>query len=110
MLAVDIQQQRREFTESRHGARLIVDVDAIAFVGRNLTTNDEFAFFGVETEAIELVPETGFEDRFDDCAALSGTDHFRGGLRSRKQAESVDDDGFSGTCFAGEEIETFLKM
>src|SRR5262245_49153288 len=37
MLAVNVQQQRSQFPQRRHCSRLVVEVDTVPLVGRNLT-------------------------------------------------------------------------
>ena len=61
-----------------------------------MITSDAFA---VESQSIEFGVEIGFEDRFDNRAALAATNHFGRRLRAGKQAERIDDNGFSGARF-----------
>src|SRR5262249_11298845 len=110
VLPVNIQQERSQFTQSRHCSRLIVDVNAISVVRRNLAPNDEFRAFAIESKPIEVRTHIHFEDGFNDVPALSGANHSSGRLRSRQQSKSVHDDRFSGSGFAGKEIKTFFEM
>src|SRR5262249_10816577 len=110
VLPMDIQQERSEFAQSRHCSRLIVDVNAISFVRRNLAPNDDFSAFGIEPEPVEVRSQIHIEDGFNDGAVFAGADHFGGSLRSGQQSEGVHDDRFSGSGFAGKEIKTFFEM
>src|SRR5207249_2133419 len=93
-----------------NGRRLIVDVDAIALVGRDLAPDDDLILFRIQSKTIQLAPHICFEDRLDHGAAFAATNHFSGSLGSRKQSERIDDDGFSGSGFTGQKIETFFEV
>ena len=56
------------------------------------------------------IAQIRFEDCFDDGAALAAANHFSRGFRSGKQAERIDDNGFSGARFTGEQIEALFKV
>src|SRR5262245_47441916 len=113
MLAVDVQQERRELAQSRHSAGLVVDVHAVAYVRRYFTADNELMVLhtlGVQAEPVEFDMQVRFEDGFDNRATLSGADHFRRRFRSCQECEGVNDDGFAGAGFARQEIKTFLEM
>ena len=74
---MDIEQGRRQFAQRRYGTGLVVDVDTIAIVGRNLAADDDLGTFAVKTEAFEFGIEVGLEDRFDDSAIFAAANHFR---------------------------------
>jgi len=65
---------------------------------------------GIESEPLEFECQIRFEDGFDDCPAFTAANHFARGLGSGKQAQRVHNDGFAGTRFAGNEVETAFKM
>jgi hypothetical protein len=110
VLAVDVQQERRELAQNRDRRRLIVDVNPISLVRRDFTADDDFVRFGVKSEPLKFSAQIELEVRFNDRPAFAGADHFRRGLGSRKQAERVDDDGFSGSGLAGKEVKAFFEM
>ena len=54
VLAMDIEQARRQFSKRRYSAGLVVDVNAVAIAGRNLAADDDLRAFAVKTEAFEF--------------------------------------------------------
>src|SRR6266568_5698503 len=110
VLAENVQKQGRQFAQGGNGAGLIVDVDAIALVRRDLSPDNDRGSFRVQSEAVEAGLDIGFENGFNHGARFTGADHFRRSLRSGQKSERVNDDGLSGACFAGEEIKTFFEV
>src|SRR5262249_54155525 len=66
VLAVDIQKPRRDFMKCRNGAGLIIDVDTIPFVGRDLAPDHDLVGLAVEAEAVQIASQVGFENGLDD--------------------------------------------
>ena len=110
MLAMDVEKQRRQLTQCRNGAGLVIDVDAIPFVGRDLAADNDVAAFRIQSKSIEVGADVGFKNGFDDGAAFAGADHLAESFRTGKQSERVNDDGFSCAGLAGQEIETFFEV
>ena len=94
VLTMDVEQAWRQFAQRRYSARLVVDVNAISIVGRNLAADDDLGTFAVKTEAFEFGIDVGLEDGFDDGAVFAATDHFRRWLcepASRPSASTMMD-------------------
>jgi hypothetical protein len=92
---------------------LIIDVDAISLVGRNFPADNDFGNPGIlriEAEPVQFGLHIGLEDRFDNGAAFAAANEAGRSLRAGKQAESIDDDGFTGAGFTGKKIEAFFKV
>src|SRR5687767_14717390 len=107
---MNIQQSRCEFFQGGYGRRLMIDENTIALVRGDLTANDDLRPFRVQTEAIENVTQIDFEHGFDYRSRFPAADHFRGRLGADQQPERVNEDGFAGAGFAGEEIEALIEV
>jgi len=110
VLSMDVQEQRGKIAQSRHCARLVIDEDTISFVRRDLPANDQFALLGIQTELFEFRAQIGLKNCFDNGSAFAGAHHLRRSFRAGKQAQSINDNGFSGSRFARKKIEAVLEM
>src|SRR5215467_3384879 len=106
MLSMNIQQQGSDFAKGGHGTRLIVDVDAISFIRRYFAPNDDLVAVCVEPKAIEFAVDARLTDGFDHSADFAGSNHIRGSLCPREQSESVDNKGFTGSGFSGQDRQS----
>src|SRR5207237_423485 len=110
VLAMDVQQKWRQFTQCRDGAGLVINVNAIALVRRDLAADNDFVPFRVESEPVEIEFDVCFKNRFNDGSRFTCADHFRRGFRTGQQTEGIDDDGFAGAGLAGEQVKTGLEV
>src|SRR3954468_14783380 len=110
MLSMNVQKQRRQVAQGRNRTRLIVDVDAVPLVLRNLPANYDFLIFAIQSEIFQRVTNVGFKYSFDNGARLSGAHHFRRGFGTGQQTESINDNRLSRTRFTGQEIESIAKV
>jgi len=110
VLAMDVEKGRSQFAQRRNGARLIVDVNPIPFIRRDLSPDNDLVAFGIESEAIEAGIDVCFKNGLDDGACLTGPDHFGRGFRAGQQSQGVDDNGLSGSGFAGKQVETGIEV
>ena len=110
MLPVDLEKRRREGPKGGDSAGLTVDVDPVPVTGEDLAPDDEFLSFGIEADRLQGEVRRSFEHGFDDGALLAGSDHVGRCFRAREERKRVDDQGFSGPCFAGEQVEAFFEF
>ncbi len=106
-------QVRRELLQHRHRRRLIVDEDAALAAGRNLAAQDDLAFFGVDSVGLQNRGDrgrVGVEHRRDGRFFGAMADRVAGGLVAEQQCQRVDEDGFSGAGFAGQQVETGREL
>ncbi len=106
-LRVDQRQFGRELLEDRDGGGLVVDEDAALAGGENFAAQDDFGAFGVDAVFFEdgFGAGRGLEDAGDDGLVRAVADHFGRGFAAHEQGQRVDEDGFAGAGFAGEQIE-----
>ena len=106
-LGVNESQLGSESAEDGDSSGLVVDVNAALAVGKDFAAEDDFV--GIDVDAVgfedELGAWSGFKDAREDSAVGSMTDDAGGGFLAHEEGESVDEDGFAGAGFAGEEIE-----
>src|SRR5262249_54763983 len=62
VLSMDVQNQRRQFAQSRNRRRLVVDVHPVPCVGRDLALDDDLVSFGVQPKTAEFSSGVGFEN------------------------------------------------
>ena len=109
VLRMNHRQVRRQLLEHRHRRRLVVDEDAALAAGRNLAAQDDLAFLGVDAVGFQHRADggrVGVEDRGDHRLVGAMADGVAGGFVAEQQRQRVDEDGFSGAGFAGQQVET----
>ena len=110
MLTVNVEEQRRKITQRGYRCGLVIDVDAIPFIGGNLPANDDIASFGIQPQALQSICQVCFENGFHNGSSFTGADHFSGSFGSSEESKCINDDGFSGACLAGKKIEAFFEV
>ncbi len=109
VLRVDDRQVRRKLLQHRHRRRLIVDEDASLAAGRDLAPQNDLRLLAVEAVVFQNFVDglgLGFEHRRDDSLVGAVADGVAGRFVAQQQGQGVDQDGFSGAGFAGQQIET----
>jgi len=110
VLTMNIQKKWGQSTQRRNRTGLVVDVNPIPFVRRNLAPDDRFFTFGVESEPVEVGFDVRFKNSFDDGSCFPRPDHFGRGFGAGEQTKGVNDDGFSGAGLAGKQVETAIEV
>src|SRR5262249_31365983 len=110
VLTVNIEQKRRKFSKSCDGARLIVNEDAISAVRRDFPAHDHLILVGIQSQAVQLISNVDFENRFDDRAGFPAANHSGRRLGAREKPKRVHNQGFAGAGLTGKKTETAFKM
>jgi hypothetical protein len=110
VLAMNVQQDWCQFTESRNRDRLVVDIDSIAIVLRDFPADNNLGVLRIETKAIQFQFDVAFKDGFDHGARFAGANHLGGRFSAGQQPQGIDDDRFTRAGFSGQKVKTFSKM
>ncbi len=106
-LGVNQRQFGRQFLEHRDRGRLVIHEDAPFAVGQDFSAQDNLGALGVDAVFFQngLGAGGGLEHAGNRGFVGAVPDDVGGGLAAHQQGERVDQDGFAGAGFAGEEIE-----
>ena len=99
---------RGRAAEDGDGGGLVVDEDAALAGGEDFAAQDDVVARGVDAVVFEdgFGVGRGLEDAGDDGLVGAVADDFDGGFAAHQQGQRIDEDGFAGAGFAGEQIET----
>ena len=104
---MDERKLGRELLEDLDGGGLVIDEDA-ALAGReDFAAKNDFGAFGVDAVGFEdgFGAGGGLEDAGERGFLSAVADEFSRTFAAEEEGERVDEDGFAGAGFAGEEIE-----
>ncbi len=104
---------RSELFQNGYSRRLIVDEDATFAAGNNLAAQNDLAIFAVDAILLEdtIDPRrAGFEDRRNCGLVCSVANRVAGSFVAQQQGQRVDEDGFSGAGFAGQQVEAGSEL
>ena len=106
-LRVDQGELGRELLEDGDGGGLVVDEDAAFAGGEDFAAQNDVGAFGVDAVFFEdgFGAGRGLEDAGDDGLVGAVADDVGGGFAAHEQGQRVDEDGFAGAGFAGEQVE-----
>ena len=115
---MDRGQTRRKLAQHAYRGWLIVDEDAALASRRDLAPqNDGFVFVvgidavGFENSGNDLFrPLIDFKDRRYHGPIRTGTNHVSGSLLAEKKRERINQNGFTGSGFAGQQIQASRKL
>ena len=103
----------RKLLQHGHRRSLVVNEDASLAARRNLASQDQAAFFGVDPVRLKHRVDGGrfrLEHRRYGCFIRAVADRVAGRLVAQQQRERVDEDGFTSAGFAGQEVETGREL
>ncbi len=99
--------------QNGYSRRLIIDEDAALAAGCDLAAQDDLAVLGVDSVFFEHAVDrrrANLENRRDRGLLGAVADGVAGGFIAQQQGQRVDEDGFSGAGFAGQQVEAGSKL
>ncbi len=106
---MNYRQVGRQLFQNGDRRRLVVDEDAPFAASGNFAAQDDLAFLGVEPVGFKNRADRGrvdVEHRRDGRFLGAMANCIAGGFVAEQQCKRVDEDGFSGAGFAGQQVET----
>ena len=106
---------RRKLLEDSHRRRLVVHKDAAFAAGCNLAAKNQLPIVRVGIQAVGFQHRIqgfrlGFKDRRNYGLVGAVANRIGGGFIAEQQRESINEDGFSGAGFAGQQIQTGREL
>ena len=98
VLTVQIDQRRAELAQRGRRRERVVDERAAAALRGDLAPHDDFAAVGP------------LEDRLDGRDLLAGPDEVGARPPADQQVDRLNDDGFAGAGFAGEDVQAGFEL
>ncbi len=97
VLAVQLDQTRREIAKRRRGGQRAVDERATASLRRDLPADDHFAVAGVE-------------DRLDGRDVFARPHEVARRARAKQQSDGFDEDRLAGARFARQDVQAGFEL
>ncbi len=104
---------RSELLQYRHRRRLVVDEDASLAAGGDFAAQNQHLFLGVDPVRLKHGinrGRLGREHRRHGRLLGAMAHRVAGGLVAQQQRERVDEDGFAGAGFAGQQVEAGREL
>ena len=98
VLAVQLDQARRELLERADGGEVAVDERAAASLRRDFATDDELLAVG------------GFEDGFDIRRIFASSNEVSRRASAEEQADGFDEHRLAGARFAGQDVQARAEL
>ena len=109
MLTVYVDQLHAQFPEDRHRNQTAINPADIFAIQVNLTLNNclRIVFHAIIRKPGKL-RHIG-KNSPDRCLICTGTNHITIGTLAENGGNRIDHDGFTGTGFTGQDVETLVK-